>query len=126
LAQFNPAAMSTTYTHPTSQHHATSEEWTSTEAMLGWGGFWHATSSCLLELRDRIKLLEATQHAHIEAKSSEAAAVDRVIAPHDQIRDAALICAYARNYIEEYGSHEEADELERIIAALSRRLALDV
>ena len=32
------------------------------------------------------------------------------------------LCAYARNYIEEYGSHEEADELERIIASLSRRL----
>ena len=105
---------STTHTHPTSQHHATHEQWTSTEAMLGWGGFWHATSSCILELRDRIKLLEAAKHAHA------------IPGPTDQLRDVALICAYARNFIEEYGSHKEADELERIIAALSRRLALDV
>ena len=36
------------------------------------------------------------------------------------------LCAYARNYIEEYGDKPEVDELERIIASLSRRLALDV
>lgn len=35
------------------------------------------------------------------------------------------LCAYARNYIEEYGDEAEDDELERIIASLSRRLALD-
>jgi hypothetical protein len=35
------------------------------------------------------------------------------------------LCAYARNYIEEYGNHAEADELERVIASLSRRLALN-
>jgi hypothetical protein len=35
------------------------------------------------------------------------------------------LCAYARNYIEKHGSYEEADDLERIIASLSRRLALD-
>ena len=35
------------------------------------------------------------------------------------------LCAYARNYIEEYGDKEEVDELERVIASLSRRLALD-
>jgi hypothetical protein len=114
------------HAHPTSQHLATSEQWTSIEAQLGWGGFWHATSSCILELRDRIKLLEAAQHAHIEAKPSKAAAVDRENADVVAHRAAALICAYARNYIEEYGSPEEADELERIIAALSRRLPLDV
>jgi hypothetical protein len=35
------------------------------------------------------------------------------------------LCAYARNYIEEYGDKEKADKLERIIDSLSRRLALD-
>jgi hypothetical protein len=33
------------------------------------------------------------------------------------------LCAYARNYIEEYGNKAENDELERIIASLSQRLA---
>jgi hypothetical protein len=35
------------------QHHATDEQWALTEAMLGY-----ATSSCLIELRDRIQPLE--------------------------------------------------------------------
>jgi hypothetical protein len=35
------------------------------------------------------------------------------------------LCAYARNYIEECGDKAEVDELERVIASLSRRLALD-
>ena len=34
------------------------------------------------------------------------------------------LCAYARNYIEEYGNHAEADELERIIDSLSHRPAI--
>jgi hypothetical protein len=34
------------------------------------------------------------------------------------------LCAYARNYIEEYGDKAEVDELERVIASLSRRLAI--
>ena len=102
--------MSTTkHAHPKSQHRATREQWTITEAKLNY-----STTSCLIELRDRIKLLEAAQHAHPITK------------PTDERFDVALICAYARNFIEEYGSHKEADELERIIAALSRRLALDV
>ena len=36
------------------------------------------------------------------------------------------LCAYARNYIEEYGDKEAVDELERIIASLSQRLATNV
>jgi anti-sigma28 factor (negative regulator of flagellin synthesis) len=48
-----------------------------------------------IELRDRIEALEATQHAHIEAKSSEAAAVDRVLALQDQILDGTLTLAKA-------------------------------
>jgi len=35
------------------------------------------------------------------------------------------LCAYARLYIEEYGDKEEVDELERVIASLSQRLALN-
>lgn len=35
------------------------------------------------------------------------------------------LCAYARNYIEERGDKEEVDNLERVIASLSQRLALD-
>lgn len=74
------------------QHRATPEQWATTERM---GAGDHATSSCLLELRDlvksvrdsalhlalvtsklghRVKALEATQHAHIEAKAAEAGA----------------------------------------------------
>ena len=41
------------------QHRATPEQWALTD---------------LIELRDRIQLLEATQHAHIEAKAAEAGA----------------------------------------------------
>jgi hypothetical protein len=44
----------------------------------------------------------------------------------DNVSDAfKTLCAYARNYIEERGDKEEVDELERVIASLSRRLALD-
>ena len=93
------------HAHPKSQHRATRDQWTITEAKLSF-----STTSCLIELRDRIKLLEADQHTHA------------ITGPTDQRFDVALICAYARNYIEEYGSHAEADELERIIASLSRRL----
>jgi hypothetical protein len=55
------------------QHRATPEQWAFTESR-GVGDPVYATCSCLLELRDRIQLLEATQHAHIEAKASEAGA----------------------------------------------------
>ena len=34
------------------------------------------------------------------------------------------LCAYARNYIEEYGDKAEVDELERIIDSLSQRPAI--
>jgi hypothetical protein len=34
------------------------------------------------------------------------------------------LCAYARNYIEEYGDKAEVDELEGIIASLSQRPAI--
>jgi anti-sigma factor ChrR (cupin superfamily) len=43
----------------------------------------------------RVEALEASQHAHIEAKSSEAAAVDQVLALQDQIRDGTLTLADA-------------------------------
>ena len=54
------------------QHRATPEQWALTESR-GVKGI-SVNSSCLIELRDRIEALEATQHAHIEAKSSEAGA----------------------------------------------------
>ena len=93
------------------QHRATPEQWALIENRACCRRVSvYATSSCLIELRDRIKLLEAAQHAHPITK------------PTDERFDVALICAYARNFIEEYGSHKEADELERIIASLSRRL----
>lgn len=43
------------------------------------------------------------------------------VAVSDEFR---TLCAYARNYIEEYGDREAVDELERIIATLSQRLAI--
>jgi hypothetical protein len=51
----------------TTPHKATPEQWAWQEE---WAREPHADqdSSCILELRDRIKFLEATQHAHIEAK----------------------------------------------------------
>ena len=63
----NAAPQRTTTMTDQHQHRATPEQWaifleTSTGNL----------SPCLLELRDRIQLLEATQHAHIEAKASEA------------------------------------------------------
>jgi hypothetical protein len=76
------------------QHRATPEQWAFTERR-GVGDPVYATCSCILELRDRIQQLEASQHAHIEAKSSEAAAVDQVLALQDQIRDGALTLADA-------------------------------
>jgi hypothetical protein len=57
------------------QHRATPEQWAFTENRACCRRVSvYATSSCLVELRDRIQQLEATQHAHIEAKSSEAGA----------------------------------------------------
>ena len=47
-----------------------------------------------------------------------------VTASADDSSDAfKTLCAYARNYIEDRGDNAEANELERIIASLSRRLA---
>jgi hypothetical protein len=83
----------------TNQHHATPEQWALTESR-GVKGI-SVNSSCLIELRDRIQLLEATQHAHIEAKAAGAqvgrssAAVDRVRDLQDQIRDGTLTLAKA-------------------------------
>jgi hypothetical protein len=52
----------------TTPHKATPEQWKSTEK---WGALSAESASsldsCLLELRDRIALLEATQHAHADA-----------------------------------------------------------
>ena len=78
------------------QHRATPEQWALIENRACCRRVSaYATSSCLIELRDRIQLLEATQHAHIEAKSSEAAAVDRVRDLQDQILDGTLTLAKA-------------------------------
>jgi folylpolyglutamate synthase/dihydropteroate synthase len=44
------------------QHRATAEQWLAMEV----DGRNFAVASCLLELRDRIKALEATQHAHVD------------------------------------------------------------
>jgi hypothetical protein len=52
------------------QHRATPEQWAKVKGYAP--GL--EVCSCLIELRDRIQLLEATQHAHIEAKASEAGA----------------------------------------------------
>jgi hypothetical protein len=82
------------------QHLATPEQWAFTESRGEWR-WGYATCSCILELRDRIQLLEATQHAHIEAKAAGAqvgrssAAVDRVRDLQDQIRDGTLTLAKA-------------------------------
>ena len=47
-----------------------------------------------------------------------------VTASADDSSDAfKTLCSYARNYIEERGDKEEVDNLERVIASLSRRLA---
>jgi hypothetical protein len=46
----------------------------------------------------------------------------KVIDVSDEFR---TLCAYARNYIKECGDKAEVDELERVIASLSRRLALN-
>jgi hypothetical protein len=43
----------------------------------------------------------------------------------DELNEFETLCAYARNYIGEYGDKEEVDELEQFIASLSQRLALD-
>ena len=52
------------------QHRATPEQWAKVKGYAP--GL--EVCSCLIELRDRIKLLEAAQHAHIEAKAAEAGA----------------------------------------------------
>jgi hypothetical protein len=52
------------------QHRATPEQWAKVKGYAP--GL--EVCSCLIELRDRIQLLEATQHAHIEAKAAEAGA----------------------------------------------------
>jgi hypothetical protein len=49
-------------------------------------------------------------------------AAAKVVDVSDEFR---TLCAYARNYVEEYGDKAEVDKLERFIASLSRRLALD-
>jgi len=46
----------------TKQHKATPEQWTDTE---DWAAGNLPCYSCILELRDRIETLEATQHAHV-------------------------------------------------------------
>jgi hypothetical protein len=55
---------------PANQHRATPEQWAKVKGYAPG----MEVCSCLLELRDRIQLLEATQHAHIEAKAAEAGA----------------------------------------------------
>jgi len=45
----------------TKQHKATPEQWALTEETSG-----ACLSACILELRARVELLEATQHAHID------------------------------------------------------------
>ena len=90
------------------QHRATDEQWHRVEITeLLQENPRSPLLTCLLELRDRIQLLEATQHAHIEAKSSEAGAVDRVLALQDQIRDGALSLADA---LKEIGASEPAKD----------------
>ena len=58
---------------PANQHRAKPEQWAFTESR-GVGDPVYATCSCLIELRARVEALEATQHAHIEAKAAEAGA----------------------------------------------------
>lgn len=48
----------------TDQHRATPEQWTYIEENA-----WPQMTACFLELRARVELLEATQHAHIPASS---------------------------------------------------------
>jgi hypothetical protein len=49
----------------TTPHKATPEQWSRVQSWVDDGG--SSTDSCLLELRDRIAALEATQHAHADA-----------------------------------------------------------
>ncbi len=65
----------------TDQHHATPEQWdlVASEAAV----FWSATHACLLELRARVKKLEATQHARAAAAAAEARARARADALND-------------------------------------------
>jgi hypothetical protein len=48
----------------TNQHQATPDDWAQQEDWANRSAF--SDSSCIIELRDRIKALEATQHAHID------------------------------------------------------------
>jgi hypothetical protein len=85
----------------TDQHRATPEQWEELQTVSQSILKMHAPHSCILELRDRVEALEATQHAHIEAKAAGAqvgrssAAVDRVRDLQDQIRDGSLSLADA-------------------------------
>jgi anti-sigma28 factor (negative regulator of flagellin synthesis) len=51
----------------TDQHRATPEQWEELQTVSQSILKMHAPHSCILELRDRVEALEATQHAHIKA-----------------------------------------------------------
>jgi hypothetical protein len=51
----------------TEQHRADPKLWAAAEK---WGANTMDMANCTLELRDRVEALEATQHAHIEAKAA--------------------------------------------------------
>ena len=51
----------------TEHHRADPKLWATAEK---WGANTMDMANCILELRDRVEVLEATQHAHIEAKAA--------------------------------------------------------
>jgi hypothetical protein len=106
----------------TDQHRATPEQWEELQTVSQSILKMHAPHSCILELRDRVEALEATQHAHIEAKAAGAqvgrssAAVDRVLALQDQIRDGESGVRYAMQQAWELAAEQlPQDKLGRLI-----------
>jgi hypothetical protein len=124
------------------QHYATPEQWA---AQARWAVD-DDDSSCILELRARIETLESqyeTQRqvtlawgkdvynhgrwidAHLKRimalESTEHAPADSLVERPEAFQ---TLCAYARNYIKEYGDKSEAYELECIIDLLSRTFGI--
>ena len=96
----------------TEQHRAAPELWAAAEK---WGANTMDMANCILELRDRVKALEAAQRAHIEAKAADAGARCAV----EQLRSRPGSWQPIRNFT--------ADEVAPIVvptAADARQLAL--
>lgn len=101
----------------TNQHRATPEQWHwKMMEELAPQNDRSPLPPCILELRARVEALEAKYETQRLATASADHSSDGF----------QTLCAYARNYIEEREDKEAVDELERIIASLSQRLATNV